>query len=207
MNRDMLRWTVAILMLVAAVPLSGVLRGADPAAPAPAPQPAVAPTTQPDAPEAAVPASQPDGPIASPVAQPAPPAEMPERPSQITFLLTRNLPEHLLRRNRVMWAQATEAERTDYRRIWSVLQNARAELEQIIQHKKQFDQFAPAVQQRYREKGELIEQVLDRLSPTEQAQLLNMSTEARAKRMLELIAELKAEQNRAAPAPARKPNP
>ncbi len=125
-------------------------------------------------------------------------------PQGITHLLTRSLPDRLAKRHLELWKSASDEQRGRMRgTVRAILELTQAELEVYIARKNQFDRFSPEIQDRYRQKADLIEQVLEQLSPTEQARLLNMPADQRAKRILELAAELKIQQSRVPPTPVQ----
>ncbi|MCG3180126.1 MAG: hypothetical protein BIFFINMI_02481 [Phycisphaerae bacterium] len=151
--------------------------------------------------------TQPDAQAAPPVTRPAAaPATQPDElhahirgmnRRQISDLLTRNLPDHLRRQAPVIAAQADEAEQIAIPPRVGILDDTQAELNRIIQAQKDFRDLKPEVQDRYREKAALIQQVYDSLSPSEKARLLSLTPEERAKVLREKIAELRAGKTRA----------
>lgn len=157
---------------------------------------ATTPTTQPE--QAAVPATQPDETVAvAPTTQPDEADSPAQRTSQIGFLLTRNLPEHMKRRNREIVHRMPADERNRLRPYVGILQNANAELVQTISSRKsEFEQMAPERKDYYRQRAADIEEVLSRLSSNEKARLLAMPPKERAAKLLEMIAKLKAERAR-----------
>ena len=190
--------TLFISVIVAGVALVGLVQ-ADPATSQPDPLPAAVKvksgaTPQPDV-------------MAQPLRQPlltlrpatqATPAGLPgQGGSQVSFLLTRNLPENLRVRHQLLWKQASKEQQDTWRgQYYSILGDANARLEDWVKHKKEFEQLTPEVKERYRQKAALTDQVLKSLPPAEQVQLLNMTPAERARRIMELAAELKARQSR-----------
>jgi len=145
------------------------------------------------------PTTQPDGLAATAAA----PTTQPELSVSVA-----GLPPRLQAQNRLVFIQMSTEQRKVMRdNVASILKRTNEEVVTFFRHKNQFDLLAPEVQERYRQKASLIEQVLDRLSPTEQARLLNLPAEERAKRVLELVAELKIQQSRTPPPAPPQPAP
>ena len=187
----MFRYTCPILMLALLLAAGSALAQSDPPATTQPHETAVAPD-HPDAADA--PTTQPDKATAQPDEADAQPRGL--RPGHIGFLLTRNVPEHLREKHQLLWAQATEAQRKEIRRRFSTLRANFIDLQGIVQARKEFQDLKPQVQDRYRQRAELIEQILDKMTPSEKARVLAMPVEERAKFFLEEIARLKAEQAR-----------
>lgn len=143
-------------------------------------------------------AGTPDASAVAPSSQPAQatalPATRPEG-SQVTSLLTGHLPPHLREGHLLAMRDLTPRE-TQLVGLRLILRDSQKTIEQIVSQKREFDQMPPEAQARYRERAALIEQVLNSLSPTEQSKLLALTPKERAKRIMELAAQLKAKQLR-----------
>jgi hypothetical protein len=137
-------------------------------------------------PAAAHSASQPDR-LSGPTTQPG------QSTGYISYLLTRNLPLSFRERQLLARRDLTSADR-NLVEIHSILKASQKTVESLVRAKKEFDQLAPEVQNSYREKARMIEQVLVTLPPEEQARLLALSPRERAKAIMDLIAQYKARQ-------------
>jgi hypothetical protein len=142
----------------------------------------------------AAPASQPDRLSAGPASQPG------QATGHISYLLTRNLHPSLRERQLLARRDLSATDRSLVE-IHSILKASQKTVEDLVAAKKEFDQLAPEVQNSYRDKATLIEQVLKELPPEEQARLLALNPRERAKAIMDLIAQHKARQLLSAPTP------
>ncbi|MDD4889491.1 MAG: hypothetical protein PHU85_06135 [Phycisphaerae bacterium] len=180
--------TISILAAIAAgiAGLGGAAATGDQTDPvilAVAPTPATAPTTQPGARAfTSMPTTQSQG-------------------SQISFLLTRSLPKDLREAHLLARTDLTPRDR-QLVGFHAILRDSQKSIEQIVNQKKEFDRMPTDQQARYREKAVLIEKVLNSLSDSERSQLLSLNPKERAKRIMELAAQIKARQLREGSNPA-----
>ena len=151
-------------------------------------------------------------PAAKPAAGAAPPsASQPDRRSSpttqpgastsISDLVTRDLPQSLREKQLLARRDLSATDHSGLVEIHSILKASQKTVESLVAAKKEFDQLAPDLQSSYREKANLIKQVLAKLSPEEQARLLALNPRERAKAILDLIAQYKARQLLNSPTP------
>ena len=142
---------------------------------------------------AAVPAASAAVLAVPPASQPHRTAVPPTQPhgSMISFMITRSLPQRLSSRQLIARKEISPADEK-WIDFHGMLQASQKTVEDVIRAKKDFDKLSPDMKKSKADKAMLIEQVLKELTPEEQAHIISLPPEARAKAIMELVAQRRA---------------